>query len=149
MRVRVIAALASAAVFSCGAAGSAQTTMPPVAGPAASPTATMPAEGPLALEARDLRGTRTAHGYRLTAEALVNDPCMAARFTRFLGTIFPPYFNVVQFRRPDMMGKLCIQRLAWVTMPPLDVASAAPPRYVTVRTKKGSARVPILAVPLH
>ena len=149
MRVRVRAALASVAVFACGAVAAAQTTAPSAPAPVAGPTATMPAEGRLALEAQDLRGTRTADGYRLTGEALVNDPCMAARFTRFLGTIFPPSFNVEQFRRADKMGKLCIQRLAWVKIPPLDVTSAAPPRYVTVHTRKGSGRVQLLAIPLH
>ena len=157
MRVRVRAALASVAVFSSGAAGSAQTPPAPapipVVAPTAAPvpvTATMPTmPGRPALDARSLRGTRTPNGYRLTGEALVNDPCMAARFTRFLGNVFPPSFNVVQFRRAGTMGMFCIQRLAWVTMPPLDVTSAAPPRYVTVHTKNGSARVPILVIPAH
>ena len=109
----------------------------------------MRAEGPLALDARFLRGARTGNGYRLTGQALVNDPCMAARFTRFLGNVFPPFFNVVQFRRAGSMGMFCIQRLTWVTIRPLDVTSAAPPRYVTVHTKNGSARAPIQPAPVY
>jgi hypothetical protein len=158
MRVRVVAALAGVAVFLCGAGGSAQTTMAPTPGPVVGPTATpvptarpatlpMPAEGPVALDARYLRGTRTGNGYRLTGQALVNDACRSARFTRFLGNIFPPLFNVVQFRRAGTMGMLCIQRLTWVTIQPLTVTSAAPPRWVTAHTRKGSVRVPILPLP--
>jgi hypothetical protein len=74
---------------------------------------------------------------------------MGARFTRFVGNIFPLFFNVVQFRREGTMGMLCIQRLTWVTIRPLDVTSAAPLRYVTVRTKKGPARVPIQPAPVY
>jgi hypothetical protein len=65
MRVRVIAALVSVAVFMCGAAGAAQTTTAPAstAGPATMP---MAAEGPLALDARFLRGARTGTATALT-----------------------------------------------------------------------------------
>ena len=162
MNVRLIAALAGVACFHAATAAWAQTTMAPapapVVGPSAAPspvpagqpaTMPMPGAGPVALDARYVRGTRTRNGYRLTGQALVNDACMAARFTQFLGNVFPPFFNVVQFRRPGTMGMLCIQRLTWVTIQPLSVTSAAPPRWVTVHTRKGSAHVPILALPVH
>ncbi len=148
MRVRVAAALAGVAVFFSGAAGSAQTTMAPVPLPTGG-TMPIPAEGPGALDARFLRGTRTGNGYRLNGQALVSDACRAARFTQFLGNIFPPFFNVVQFRRAGTMGMLCIRRPTWVTIQPLGATSAAPPRYVTVHTQKGSARIPILPAPVH
>jgi len=96
-----------------------------------------------------LRGTRSRGGYRLTGQALVKDACTVARFTQFLGNIFPPLFNVVQYRRPGTMGMLCIQRLTWVTIQPLTMTSAAPPRYVTVHTQKASTRVPILPAPVY
>ena len=99
--------------------------------------------GVLALDARGLRARRTATGYVLTGEALVNDPCQAARFDPSLLTIYPPQFNLDQFRRPDRMGFMCIQKLAWVTAPPRTVTSAKPPAYITVRTKAGMTRVPI------
>jgi hypothetical protein len=47
------------------------------------------------------------------------------------------------------MAMMCAQRLTWVTAQQLDVTSAAPPRYVTVRTKKGVTRVPILPGPVY
>jgi hypothetical protein len=165
MNVRLTAALAGVAFFLAATAASAQTTMAPTPGPAIGPTAApvpvpaggaMPTSatprpmmiplptGQLALDARALRGTRTPTGYRLTGQALVKDACTAAKFTQFLGNIFPPLFNVVQYRRPGTMGMLCIQRLTWVTIQPLASTSAAPPRYVTVHTQKGSTRVPIL-----
>jgi hypothetical protein len=166
MNVRLTAALAGVAMFLAATAASAQTTMAPTPGPVIGPTAApvpvpvggaapsaataqpmtspMPAGGQLALDARSLGGTRTRTGYRLTGQAEVNDACMAARFTRLLGNVFPPFFNVVQYRRPGTMGLLCIQRLTWVTIQPLNVTSAAPPRYVSVRTQRGTARVPIL-----
>jgi len=155
MRVRVSAALASVAVLLCGAAGAAQTTTAPTPGPVIGPTATpgavpaggaLPAGGPVALDARSLRGTRTTSGYRLAGQALVKDACTAARFVQFMGNVFPPFFNVVQYRRPGTMGMLCIQRLTRVTIQPLNVTSAAPPRWVTVHTQKGSARVQILPI---
>jgi len=101
----------------------------------------------LALDARYLRARRTAGGYTLTGQALVNDACQAARFDRFLGNVVPLQFNMNQFRRPGTMGLLCIQRLTWVTAQSRSVTSLAPPRYVTVRTKKGLIRVPVLAGP--
>jgi hypothetical protein len=97
--------------------------------------------GMLALDARSLRARRTRSGYTLTGQALVNDPCQAARFDPSLLTIYPPQANLDQFRRPDRMGMLCIQKLAWVTATPRMVSSAKPPAYVTVRTKKGATRV--------
>lgn len=178
MRVRLIAALASAAVCMSGA-GSAQTMTPapaaaptaaavpiplgsaapvapstyaPVASPApgAHPPATMPLPtgGPLALDARYLRGTKTETGYRLTGQALVKDPCNTARFTQVLGNIFPPQYNVVQYRSPAKMGVLCVQRVIWATIRPIDVTGGGSLRYVTVRTQKGFARVPILPGPV-
>jgi hypothetical protein len=177
MNVRLIAALAGAAFFlSATAAVSAQTTMAPTPGPVVGPTAApqpvpvggsapsastnapmahppatmpMPPGGPVALDARHLRGTRTGHGYRLTGQALVKDACTAARFAQLLGNIFPPFYNVVQYRRPGTLGLLCIQRLTWVAIAPLTVTSAAPPRYVSVRTQKGVVRVPILPGPVY
>jgi len=97
----------------------------------------------LALDARDLRGTRTATGYRLTGQAEVRDACTAAKFQRLLGNIFPPFYNVVQYRRPGTMNLLCVQRLTWMTIAPLNVTSAAPPHWVSVHTAKGTTRVTI------
>lgn len=134
MNLRLVAALASAAVI-LPAAASAQTTAPSTVPMAASPA--------LALDARSLRGTRTATGYRLTGQAEVRDACTAAKFQRLLGNIFPPFYNVTQYRRPGTMGLLCIQRITWVTIAPLNVTSLAPPRYVNVHTAKGTTRVPI------
>jgi len=159
-----MAALASAAVLISTAGASAQTTTAPTSmpvvgpttapmsqpsGPAAMKTMPLPATGPLALDARYLKGTRTATGYRLTGQAEVKDACTAARFSQFLGNIFPPQFNLVQYRRPGTQGLLCAPRLTWVTAQPLNVTSAAPPRYVTVRTQKGVPRVPILPGPSY
>ncbi len=168
-RTRFAAALAgTAALFAVvGAVGvSAQTTMAPTpaspVGPTAAPSTTAtyapmstslpvtrpgsamrpPAPG-LALDARALRARRTRTGYTLTGQALVRDACTAARFDRFLGNIFPPQFNLDQFRRPGTLGLLCIPRLTWVTAAPQSVVSAAPPRWVTVRTQKGFQRVPV------
>ena len=134
MHPRIAATLASAAVLT-GTVVSAQTPAP----------ATMPAPvpGPLALDARNLRDTRTAAGYRLGGQVLVKDACTGARFAPFLGNIFPPQFNLVQYRRPGTLGLLCIQRLTWVTAQPLVVTSVAPPRYVTVHTLKAYTKVPI------
>ena len=140
---RYAAALASAAILAAVTASgvAAQTTTAPTIAPAVSPTV-VPA-GRLALDARSLRAHRTPAGYTLTGQALVNDACQAARFDQFLGNIFPPLFNVNQFRRPGTMGLLCIQRLTWVTVQSKAVTSAAPPRYVTVHTQKASVRVPV------
>jgi hypothetical protein len=98
---------------------------------------------PLAHDARALRGKRTATGYTLTGQALVNDACQAARFDPSLLTIFPPQFNLVQFRRPGTMGLLCAMRLTWVTATPRAVTSQHPPAYITVRTQARTYRVPI------
>lgn len=180
MNLRLVAALASAAMIVSAGAAPAQTTMAPTPMPVVGPTTTpstmrMPTGAPtmmppvhtmapmmtmppaggstvyplpvprsaLALDARYLRGTRTATGYRLTGQAEVRDACTAAKFQRLLGNIFPPFFNVVQYRRPGTLGLLCIQRLTWVTIAPLNVTSAAPPRWVSVHTAKGTTRVPI------
>jgi hypothetical protein len=149
------AALAGAIVLLAAASASAQTSPPPMVmtmapmppasvAPASGAITTVPMPtGPLALDARSLRGARTPAGYRLTGQALVKDACTAARFARFVGNIFPPQFDIVQYRRPGTMGLMCIQRLTWVAAIPLNVTSAAPPRYVTARTQKGITRVPI------
>jgi hypothetical protein len=97
----------------------------------------------LAIDARSLRAYRTAAGYTLTGQALVKDACQSARFDRLLGNIFPPQFNLDQFRRPGTLGMLCIEHLTWVTAEQRTVTSAHPPRYVTVRTQKRATRVPI------
>ncbi|HEX3463567.1 MAG TPA: hypothetical protein VHS78_05890 [Candidatus Elarobacter sp.] len=158
MRARLVAALASAAVLIAGGAATAQTTTPPTAMPVAGPTAaatSMPMGGMpratippfasgLALDARYLRGTRTRSGYRLTGQALVKDACTIARFRRFVGNVFPPQFDLVQSRRPGTESYLCIAHPTWVVIAPLSVTSAAPPRYVSVRTAKGVVRVPIV-----
>ncbi|MDP9106033.1 MAG: hypothetical protein M3N49_08865 [Candidatus Eremiobacteraeota bacterium] len=122
--------------------------MTPVAGATSAPGGAMGGTTPdvpgvLALDARALHARRTRTGYTLAGEALVNDACQAARFDPSLLTIFPPQFNLDQFRRPDRRGMLCIQRLIWVVAQPRSVASAYPPAYVTVRTKKRVIRVPI------
>jgi hypothetical protein len=136
---RLICALASAALL-CGSAPArvaAQTTPPATA------TTTPLVPGTPALDLRELRARRTAHGYVLTGEALVNDPCQAARFDSSLLTIYPPQFNLDQFRSPKKMGMMCIQRLAWVAAEPRMVTSAKPPAYVTVRAKEAVVRVPV------
>lgn len=117
--------------------------MTPVMGPTNAPggTTTPGVLGTLALDARSLRARRTRSGYTLTGQALVNDACQAARFDPSLLTIYPPQYNLDQFRRPDRMGMLCIQRLTWVTAMPRTVKSTKPPAYITVRTKKGATRV--------
>ncbi len=154
MKRSSIAYLALAAIFSGATSPArAQMTAAPVP-PAVIPTPAPPASGAIrtmvpmprgtvAIDARSLRARRRAGGYTLTGQALVKDACQAARFTQFLGNIFPPQFDVVQYRRPGTPGLLCMQRLTWVTTQPLNVTSAAPPRYVTVRTQKGFTRVPV------
>lgn len=124
------AALALATVSTAGV--SAQTTMAPAA------------PGTLALDTRALRAQRTSTGYTLTGQAQVNNACQAARFDRSLGNMFPPQFDLTQFRRPGTQNLMCGPRLTWVTITPQIVTSAAPPRYVIVRTKQGMARVPVL-----
>ena len=130
----------------------AQTTPPaaettaPIATPAAAPTpggAPLVPPATLALDVRDVRARRTADGYVLTAEALVNDPCQAARFDASPQKIDPPQFDLDQFRSPKKTDMLCIQVLAWVTAQPRTVTSAKPPAYVTVRSKDGTVRVPV------
>ncbi len=155
---RFLCALAGATMFAAAASGAlAQTTpapmvmtmspMPPASlAPSPGPTKlqSMPTSvAPLALDARYLHGARTPGGYRLTGQALVKDACTASKFAQFLGNIFPPQFNLVQYRRPGTMGLFCIQRLTWVTALPLNVTSVHPPRYITVRTQKGITRVPL------
>lgn len=96
-----------------------------------------------ALDARYLRARRTASGYTLSGQALVKDACQAAHFDRVMGNIFPPAFTLGQSRRPGTMGLMCIQRLTWVTVSSLAVASQYPPKYVTVQTQKHTYRVSI------
>lgn len=96
-----------------------------------------------ALDGRYLRARRTASGYTLTGQALAKDACQGARFDRVLGNLFPPEFYLNQSRRPGTMGLMCVQRLTWVTVAPLMVASKARPNWVTVRTKKKAYRVPV------
>lgn len=177
MNLRLIAALASAAMIVSAAAAPAQTTMAPTPMPVVGPTTTpnpmpisttgpttmppvhtmapMPLPGgstahplpmppsTLAFDARYLRGTRTATGYRLTGQAEVRDACTDAKFQRLLGNVFPPFYNVVQYRRPGTLGVLCIQHLVWVPIVPLNVTAPARPRYVNVHTANGTTRVPI------
>lgn len=138
MRPLAAALIAAALLVGAESAGLAQTTAP-----AAAP---LPAAS-LALDARNLRGKRTAGGYVLTGQALVRDACQAARFDQFFGNIFPPQFDLHPFRRPGTAGLLCAMHVSWVTLPPKTVVSAAPPHYVSVRTKKGLTRVPILSSP--
>ncbi|HEY0381296.1 MAG TPA: hypothetical protein VGC72_03760 [Candidatus Elarobacter sp.] len=166
---RLISALASAALLigtAHASAAGAQTSAPvrtaaplttptkaptdamtPVAGPTKAPgDTTTPAPGVLgvlALDAHSLRAQRTPTGYTLTGQALVNDPCYAARFDPSPLRIYPPQYNLDQFRRPDRMGMLCIQVLTWVAAQPRAVTSAKPPNSITVRTKNGVIRVPI------
>jgi hypothetical protein len=140
-RTRFAAAFASVAILVAAPAAGVWAQTTPAPGGAILQPVTAAA---LALDARYLRARRTATGYTLTGQALVSDACQAARFDRFLGTIFPPLYNLDQFRRPGTMGLLCVMRLTWVTTPPKVVTSAAPPRYVTVHTRKGSVRVPVL-----
>ncbi len=99
--------------------------------------------GVLAIDARSLHARRTRSGYTLTGQALVKDACQAARFDPSLLTIYPPQFNLDQFRSPSKMGMMCVQRLIWVTAQPRNVVSMKPPPYVTVRTQKRVIRVPI------
>jgi hypothetical protein len=151
---RVVTALAGAIAFLTVAPGAfAQTTpspmvmtmapMAPASGGGAMRTMPMPPGTP-AIDARYLRAVRTATGYTITGQALVKDACQAARFDQVLGNIFPPFFNLNQFRRPGTLGVMCIARLTWVTAAPKSVTSAAPPRWITVHTQKQSVRVPIL-----
>jgi hypothetical protein len=127
--------------------------VPPVQTMAPMPKATTPGGAmsggtagtiaPLARDARGLRAKRTATGYTLTGQAQVNDACQAARFDPSLLTIFPPQFNLVQFRRPGTMGLLCAMHITWVTATPRAVTSQHPPAYITVRTQARTYRIPI------
>jgi hypothetical protein len=99
--------------------------------------------GMLAIDARSLHARRTRTGYTLTGQAQVKDACQAARFDPSLLTIYPPQFNLDQFRSPSKMGMMCVQRLIWVTAQPRVVTSSKPPAYVTVRTQKRVIHVPI------
>ncbi len=118
------------------------THMPMAAPSGGAMTMPMPA-GITALDARNLRARRTSTGYTLTGQALVNDACQAARFDQYLGNIFPPFFNLDQFRDPKKMSMMCVQRLTWVTAQPRAVTSTYPPKYVSVHTKKGTQRIPV------
>lgn len=128
--------------------------------PAMSPTTSAPAPGgappmmmtmapnpmgTLAIDARGLRARRTTTGFTLSGQALVKDACQAARFDFFPGNIFPPQFNLNQFRRPGTMGMLCIQRLQWVTATPRAVRAAKGQKTVTVHTQKR----PSIVVPIQ
>jgi hypothetical protein len=137
---RFLGALALTVFAVPGSGVSAQTTPAPmVMTMAPMPPASMT----LALDARSLRGARTRSGYGLSGQALVKDACTAARFSPSGLTIFPPQYNIVQYRQPSAMGMMCMPRAVWVTIAPLTVTSAYPPSYVTARTRKGITRVPI------
>ncbi len=167
-RTRLIAALASAAVSIAAVApatASAQTTMAPTPGTVVGPTAAPATPAPMmsvpamskppngaggamivpgmpALDARGLRARRrTSTGYTLSGQALVKDACQGARFEPARLTIYPPQFNLVQFRR--LIGALCIPRVVWVTAQPRTNASMKPPAYITVHTQKRTLQVPI------
>ena len=145
--VTALACAALLAGFDAGAASAQAVTAVPSTGmPPTQTMAPMP-QGILALDARRLLARRTALGYTLTGQALVKDGCQAARFDPSLLTIYPPQFNLIQFRRPGTMGMMCVMTLRWISAQPRSVTSSAPPRYVTVRTQKGITRVPIPGVP--
>ena len=76
---------------------------------------------------------------------MVKDACQSARFDFFPGNIFPPQFNLNQFRNPKMMGVMCIARLRWVTAPPRAVRAAKAQKTVTVHTQKR----PSIVVPIQ
>lgn len=100
--------------------------------------------GTLAIDARALRARRTPPGFVLSGQALVKDGCQAARFDYFQGNVFPPEFNLKQFRRPGTMGMLCIQKLTWVSAAPRAVRASSGQKTVTVHAqKRGSILVPI------
>jgi len=162
--IRLIAALTGAALL-VGAAQTAATAQPATGAPTTSPMTTptkAPADmmtpaaapggamngtagvlGTLALAARSLRARRTSGGYTLTGQAQVTDACQLARFDPSLLTIYPPQYNLVQFRDPKKKALLCAPHLMWITAIPRRVSSMKPPGYVTVRTRKGAKRVPI------
>jgi hypothetical protein len=101
--------------------------------------------GRLAIDARGLRARRTATGFTLSGQAFVSDACQAARFDFFPGNIYPPQFNLNQFRPPATMGMMCIQRLQWVTATPRAVRAAKGQKTVTVHTQKR----PSIVVPIQ
>ena len=165
MKVRLGAALACAAVLISAGAAPAQTTMAPTAVPVVGPTASatkapgmtpdatpapggammtmpMPA-GTLAIDARGLTARRTATGFTLGGQAEVKDGCQGARFDFFPGRIFPPQYNLDQFRRPGTMGMMCIQKVMWVPAAPRAVVASKTQRTVTVHTQKRAYAVPI------
>jgi hypothetical protein len=126
---------------SAPAAGGAITNTAP---PMAMTMAPMPM-GTLAIDARGLRARRTAAGFTLSGQGLVKDACQSARFDFFPGNIFPPQFNLNQFRNPKMMGVMCIARLRWVPAAPRDVRATKGQKTVTVHTQKR----PSIVVPIQ
>jgi hypothetical protein len=126
---------------SAPAAGGAITNTAP---PMAMTMAPMPM-GTLAIDARGLRAQRTAPGFTISGQALVKDACQSARFDFFPGNIFPPQFNLNQFRNPKMMGVLCVPRLRWVAAAPRAVRAAKGQKTVTVHTQKR----PSIVVPIQ
>ncbi len=98
--------------------------------------------GSPAMSARSLQAHRTATGYVLSGQAEVKDGCQAARFDPSRLTIYPPQFDLVQYRNPANRGVMCTQLVRWVPAS-RTVTSAKPPPFVTVRTAAGTKRVPI------
>ena len=105
-----------------------------------------PDRTPLALDARFLRGTRLATGYRLTGQALVKDACTDVWFSEVLPQVVPDVYDVLQYPRAGTTGRRCITRRTWVTIPALQADLVPPPRYLKVRTQKGSTLLPIVPV---
>jgi len=100
-----------------------------------------PAALPLAFDGSSLKATKTASGFELSGQAYVSDPCHAARFV--LSSMKPLQYDLVQFRRPDKIGMMCIMRLEWVTAAPLAVATDRIPATVLIRTQKNSSSISI------
>lgn len=96
---------------------------------------------PLALDGASLKASKTASGFSLSGQADVSDPCHAARFV--LSSMRPLRYDLVQFRRLDKIGVMCIMRTAWVTAAPLAVATVRTPAAVIVRTQKTSYSIVI------
>ena len=126
---------------SAPAAGGAITNTAP---PMTMTMAPMPT-GTLAIDARKLSARRTSTGFMLSGQALVKDPCQSARFDFFPGNIFPPQFNLVQFRNPKMMGVMCVARTRWVAAAPRAVRGAQGQKTVTVHTQKR----PSIVIPIQ
>jgi hypothetical protein len=139
MRARLIAAFAML-FAACGTASALEQPSPEASAPMAVPTQS---PGTIALDARALRAKRTARGYTLGGQALVKDACQAARFDYIRAIIFPPQFDVVQFRRPGTAGLLCIQRLTWVTIAPRTILGSRDWKTSLVHTANGLKRIPI------